>query len=96
MWGYSSHSGNQSTIQSLSPTISKVMRTISLGLVTTNRPGPFAKIRFLVTTKAEMPLESMKVRPDRSMTREEPATSTSASANPSAETMSNSPRNATT
>ncbi len=78
-----------------SPTISNAFWTIAVGLATINPPRPLARMRFLATTRAPMPLESMNERSARSTTRVEPAIATSASARPSAEARSNSPCSAT-
>ena len=49
--------------------ISKALRTITPGLMSTSSPFPSARIRFLATAGAEMPLESLNVRSDRSTSR---------------------------
>jgi hypothetical protein len=53
---YSSQSGDHSAIHPRSPVISKTLRTITPGLVSTSSPFPSARIRFLATTRPEMPL----------------------------------------
>ena len=93
---YALQSGDQSTTHARSPTISNALPTIALGLVRTRSPRPLALMRFLARTRAPMPLESMNVRPDRSTTTVEPASSTSEFERPSADATSNSPYIVTT